>query len=514
MPGYAMTSSTSSQPPALGAGWKAHYWRIRRRAARRLSRVGHAAQLLRLRALAFSRPRRRAGELRIAGLRLRYDDALSLYMEFKHIFAWGVYDFRPSGPRPLILDGGGHLGLSALRFKQLAPDARVIVFEPDQRARTLLLHNLRANAATDVEVLPVALGRLAGVARFIPDGADGGALANGETTSGQTASVAPLSTYLTEPVDFLKLNIEGAEADVLCEARARLGHVRQMVIEYHGFPELGQRLHEILSILDEAGFQYVVNHFDYETNPGARPPFHPDPYRRFFTLIGASRREGSPAPPVQHARPRSETPPQPKSREFGFDRGRPIDRHYIESFLDEHRGLIFGHTLEVGDASYTRRFGGDAATQADTLHLRPDAGATVVVDLENCPQLPDGAYDCFIMTQTLPFIYDVAAALRNTRRILKPGGALLLTVPGISQISRYDARRWGDYWRFTPQSLGRLLRENFGPDADIVIRTRGNVASASAFLDGRAAHELSAVELEHDDEDYPVIITARVLRGI
>ena len=103
------------------------------------------------------------------------------------------------------------------------------------------------------------------------------------------------------------------------------------------------------------------------------------------------------------------------------------------------------------------------------------------------------------------------AAVATSCRILKPGGVLLLTVPGISQLSRYDRERWGDYWRFTPQSVQRLLAECFGP-ANVVVRAYGNVRSAAALLDGRAAHELRPEELDYLDENYPVIIAARAAK--
>jgi hypothetical protein len=88
---------------------------------------------------------------------------------------------------------------------------------------------------------------------------------------------------------------------------------------------------------------------------------------------------------------------------------------------------------------------------------------------------------------------------------------LLVTVPGISQISHHDAERWGDYWRFTPQSLQRLLTEVFA-ESSVALRAYGNVRSAAALLDGRAAHELRALELNHADPDYPVIVAARAVR--
>jgi SAM-dependent methyltransferase len=108
--------------------------------------------------------------------------------------------------------------------------------------------------------------------------------------------------------------------------------------------------------------------------------------------------------------------------------------------------------------------------------------------------------------------YDARAALGHCRRILKPGGVLLATVPGISQISRYDMDRWGDFWRFTQASMRRMLEERF-PPANVDIRLYGNVRAASAFLYGVAAEDLKNKKLDHSDDDYPVIIAARAVRA-
>ena len=146
-------------------------------------------------------------------------------------------------------------------------------------------------------------------------------------------------------------------------------------------------------------------------------------------------------------------PDEPVSRTFGFERGKPVDRWYIERFLAEHSADVRGRVLEVAESTYTGWYGGDDVTRSDVLYAaegNPDA--TVVGDLTTGAGIPEAAYDCFICTQTLQFIYDVRAAVAGTRALLAPGGVLLATVPGISQISREDMRDWGDWWRFTAKS--------------------------------------------------------------
>jgi SAM-dependent methyltransferase len=201
----------------------------------------------------------------------------------------------------------------------------------------------------------------------------------------------------------------------------------------------------------------------------------------------------------------------PISRVWGGDRGRPIDRHFIEAFLRQHASDIRGHCLEAGGDLYLRRFG-SGVTTADVLHVEAGhAGVTVVGDLATGEGLADDTFDCVVLTQTLHEIYDVPAALRTLRRILRPGGVLLATAPGISAIVHPDAELWGDFWRFTTSSLERLLRES-GLEAEV--RAHGNVLSAAAFLYGLAAEDLTEDELEADDTaNYQLLLTVRAVKN-
>jgi len=202
----------------------------------------------------------------------------------------------------------------------------------------------------------------------------------------------------------------------------------------------------------------------------------------------------------------------PISRVFGFDRGTPIDRYYIEKFLAANAQDICGRVLEVGDNEYTRRFGGERVLNSDVLHVNPDAKqATIIADLTSADHIPSECFDCIILTQTLHLIYDVRAALATVRRILKPGGVLLATFPGISQIDHYD---WGSswYWSFTSLSAQRMFGEAFPGDL-VTVGKYGNVLAATAFLQGLAAQELNNEELDYTDRDYEVTITTRVKKN-
>jgi SAM-dependent methyltransferase len=201
----------------------------------------------------------------------------------------------------------------------------------------------------------------------------------------------------------------------------------------------------------------------------------------------------------------------PLSRKFGFDRGRPIDRYYIENFLARQAKDIRGCVMEVGDSSHTRKYGGDSVTSSDVLDFVEDnPQATIVADLARADHVPSDAFDCIICTQTLQLVYDVRSAVQTLYRALKPGGVLLVTVPGISQIGE-DAST--DYWcwAFTQLSARLLFEESF-PAENIRVETHGNVLAAISLLHGLAVEELRQEELDYHDPYYQVLITVRAVK--
>jgi hypothetical protein len=197
---------------------------------------------------------------------------------------------------------------------------------------------------------------------------------------------------------------------------------------------------------------------------------------------------------------------KPISSAFGIDRGTPIDRYYIEKFLASHAYLIRGRVLEIGDSHYSRRFGGDQVSAFEVLHTSlANRNVTMVGDLTDSTTLPENAVDCFICTQTFNFIFELRKAVEGAHHLLKPGGVMLATVAGISQISRYDMERWGDYWRFTTVSIDRLFQPVFA--GGLEVKSFGNVLAATAFLQGVAVEDLpDPALLDEDDADYQVVI--------
>jgi surface carbohydrate biosynthesis protein/FkbM family methyltransferase len=870
-------------------------------------------------------------------LRIYCQDLMAFYIAAKDIFLHEIYGFTADSPAPRVIDGGGHLGLFTLYVKSKYPTARVTVFEPDTLSLSLLRKNLSANGIQDAEVIEAGLLDREDALSFGSDGSDGSSIFSGKPNC--EIKTLRLGNYLHETIDFLKLNIEGAEYAVIKDIGADLGRVRQMVIEYHGFPETGQQLHHILSILDRAGFRYLIHDFDTQTNPSTKPPFDLSSESRFFLLIYAKQMTlagrstigqaaAQPKPDqkalsvqdfyanefmihhlreihgrvaivghqvpqaivdaadrnkatVQHfpidprcgiegvkagadqnnldcvilwglpnsnersierlqwsagrlgadgtllvmnpgvcsllggdslkptdralekliiqalpgtkieltsygnaaaakwmvaddqlpqlapellriadpdyqvavgaklhkcgagdnmpkGRPRkrlllytlwrsgthwianlmseiigipwtytdgqnafseiktclekntiavrhlSHTPDEvlqwsqrldfdilfvwrdirdviasnvnmrkyveghrpglppfpdmeandilkwelahyattytqllpawiqktnpwmhqvryesmvyhphdtmrtilkfiqldlessrleeilrkysfkklagresgveqknshyrkgvvgdwesqfdsegralvadlfagswfassawdrkslhPRSRKFGFDRGKPIDRIFIEHFLKQKSGLIRGRVLEIADNAYTRAFGSGVEC-SDVLNVQAAPGATLVGDLTTGENIPTGLFDCIILTQTLNVVYDARATLQNAYKALKPGGAMLLSAPGISQVSRYDMDRWGDYWRFGSRELQQLVAEAL-PDCQCRVESYGNRQVAGAFLDGLAAQELPAAALKIREPEYAILQTAEI----
>jgi SAM-dependent methyltransferase len=205
-------------------------------------------------------------------------------------------------------------------------------------------------------------------------------------------------------------------------------------------------------------------------------------------------------------------PSRPASRLFAFDRGKPIDRFLIERFLERNAADIRGRALEVGEKLYLAKFGGDRVARADVLHAVPgNPEATIVGDLVSGNGLGWGLFDCLVITQTLHVIYDIHSATSNIHRLLRKGGTALVSIPVISQISRYDADRWGDYWRMTPDGAKRLFAEVFSPSR-VTVEAFGNVRLAAAFLYGLSVEEIPPAALIENDPDYPLMVFIRAVK--
>jgi SAM-dependent methyltransferase len=174
---------------------------------------------------------------------------------------------------------------------------------------------------------------------------------------------------------------------------------------------------------------------------------------------------------------------------------------------------IRGSVLEVGTDEMTRKYGGARVSRGDVLHVAHSGPpVTIAGDLSTGAGIADESFDCVIVTQTLNVVYDVKAVVWTAHRILRPGGVVLVTVPGITKISRYDMDRWGQYWSFTTKSARRVVEESLPPEG-VTVDAFGNVLTVTAFLQGIAAEELTREELNYLDPDFETRIGVRAQRG-
>jgi len=189
----------------------------------------------------------------------------------------------------------------------------------------------------------------------------------------------------------------------------------------------------------------------------------------------------------------------PISSLVGTDRGTPVDRFFIERFVQTEGDRIRGAVLEVKDRQYTTRFGADRVTRSDILDVnRENTSATVIADLRDLAPISDDTYDCLIVTQVLQYIDDLDAAVRSMHRVLKPGGSLLVTVPTLGKLDGHEDHVAGHYWRFTPDSARYLFQKRFAPDK-VEVQGWGNVLVATSMLQGLAVEEFPRAKLQRYD---------------
>lgn len=206
-------------------------------------------------------------------------------------------------------------------------------------------------------------------------------------------------------------------------------------------------------------------------------------------------------------------PLAPISRDFGTGRGKAIDRYYIEDFLRTYKEDIRGNVLEIAENIYTIKYGENRVEASNILHVNGWGNNAIKGNLETGEGLAENEYDTLIITQTLMFIYDLKSVADNIYRTMKNNGTALITVAGISQISRYDADNWGSYWGLHEDALKRLFVPLFGEE-NVLIKIYGNVKTATAMLYGLCCEELCEEDFNVQDADYPVILAVRLKKSL
>lgn len=250
-----------------------------------------------------------------------------------------------------------------------------------------------------------------------------------------------------------------------------------------------------------------VKHMEFQKdkisiNHGERIIYNEDDWRDYLRLIYRNKYPLIPAIADMGIKPVSE--------QFATERGTPVDRYYINEFLSRHSSYIAGDVLEVEDNAYTKKFGGRAVNNTMVMDVdsqRPEI--TFTANLETGEGIKDKIADCFILTQTLMYIYDLRAAAKNISRLLKPNGTALITCSGISQNSKRCMDSYGSYFNFNEA----VFRKMFGNENNMqVIETGsfGNVKTVSAHINGLCCEDLADADFIPEDKCYPLIVYAVV----
>lgn len=201
----------------------------------------------------------------------------------------------------------------------------------------------------------------------------------------------------------------------------------------------------------------------------------------------------------------------PFSPTFGYDRGTPIDRYYLDRFLTEEGGSIRGVVGEIAGTTLVDAYGGSRVTRTEVIDLDDDnPRVTLLADLGRPSSLPYSTFDCLVVVQTLQYVAEPDVAIANCMQALRPGGTLLLAVPALAAHDGHE-RDEDDHWRFWPGGVAALVAR-VAPGASVRTVAYGNLITALAFLHGLAAEELRPAELAPTDLRFPVVVCARIDR--
>jgi len=221
------------------------------------------AELARLRSL----PRYQPTVSNLIGIPLDIVDVHSFLAMYHEMYEQQAYRFQAKTEAPFIIDGGANIGLGILYFKELYPKSEIIGFEPDEKIFSVLERNILRSALANVKLLCQALWSAHTTLGFVSEGSWAGRLARAGDHPDHLVRTARLRDYLDRPVDFLKLDVEGAETEVLSDCADLLGRVENLFVEYHSFLDEPQSIHTLLSVLRGAGFRVRL----HASNASAQP---------------------------------------------------------------------------------------------------------------------------------------------------------------------------------------------------------------------------------------------------
>ncbi|MBD2703687.1 FkbM family methyltransferase [Spirosoma sp. BT702] len=212
-------------------------------------------------------PRNQALDVTFGAYRFRVPDALSFIWQYREIFVDEFYQFPTTNPNPVIFDCGTNIGTSIAYFRQTYPSARIIAFEADEQISTILQNNLKQNQITGVDIITKAVWTNEEGIWFGSDQADSASIYS-QTDRKLVPSIRLRDYLLRETrIDMLKMDVEGAETDVLTDCQDALSHVQNMFVEFHAYLDHPQTLADVVTILEKSGFRYYVNTSQYRHAP-------------------------------------------------------------------------------------------------------------------------------------------------------------------------------------------------------------------------------------------------------
>ena len=191
--------------------------------------------------------------------KISFTDAQSFLRTLNEIYGQDIYLFKSDNDQPLIIDIGSNIGLSILYFKKLYPLSTIIGFEPDPEIFNILEKNLKEFHIDRVNIYNSAAWKFDGELSFYSEGALSGSIYKVENSKSIKVSALDINKFISgKDVDFLKIDVEGAEYDILNHIKQHLKKVKRIFVEYHDKKNTVQELHAILNILSEAGFLYYI----------------------------------------------------------------------------------------------------------------------------------------------------------------------------------------------------------------------------------------------------------------
>ncbi|TAG99835.1 MAG: FkbM family methyltransferase [Sphingobacteriales bacterium] len=210
----------------------------------------------------------KAGYTNILGKPFKFNNGQSFAVTYKEIFIDGIYEFKPTGVANKILDCGANMGVSVVYFALKYPNHQIIAFEPEKAIFDILKENVESFGLKNVILFQKAVWVKNEQLEFYSDGGMGGRVNNQYKNQTPTiVEAVPLLDYLKEDVDFLKIDIEGAEVEVLKYCGEGLKKAKNIFFEYHNDVTKKQTLHELLELVVENGFHYYIKESGTRNKP-------------------------------------------------------------------------------------------------------------------------------------------------------------------------------------------------------------------------------------------------------